>query len=258
MNMPDFFHLTMSEGEYVHTPGSTNRSTDSAFMPPTPPLFRPRPATSTACAGAAPCVQHPAKAGRKLLCGGGLARRPICPTPPSLSLVAVPGGGFGLGVPYLPCPGVRGGGGPTPTYMAQNDPHVALITLTTHMWGNFFPWKKFSGPKFVFRRLWWQHPSLHKIKGLAQKPISGTPPPLLRRAPMPSPPPPPAKQFSGRPICTCSAIGGALLLKLRNPPLVDRWIQCPPIGLGAKRVGEKPGGGGGGDTGSCTLGTVHR
>ena len=74
-------------------------------------------------------------AGRKLLCGGGMARKPICPTPPSPSLVAVLGGGFGLGLPYLLC---RGGGGPNPTYMAQNDPHVALIILTTHLWGKFF------------------------------------------------------------------------------------------------------------------------
>ena len=68
---------------------------------------------------------------------GGMARKPICPTPPpSPSLVAVPGGGFGLALPYLLCRG--GGGGPTPTYMAQNDPHVALIILTTHMWGKIF------------------------------------------------------------------------------------------------------------------------
>ena len=44
-------------------------------------------------------------------------------------------GGLGWG-----CPSCRagGGGGPTPTYMAQNDPHVALIILTTHMWGKIF------------------------------------------------------------------------------------------------------------------------
>ena len=65
-----------------------------------------------------------------------MARKPICPTPPSLSLVAVPGGGFGLALPPPAVPG--GGGGPTPTYMAQNDPHIALIILTTHMWGGFF------------------------------------------------------------------------------------------------------------------------
>ena len=75
------------------------------------------------------------RAGRKLLCRGGVAWKPISPTPPSPSLVAVPGQRCGLGLPYLPC---GGGGGPTPTYMAQNDPHGALIILTTHMWGNIF------------------------------------------------------------------------------------------------------------------------
>ena len=54
-----------------------------------------------------PRHKHKHKVGRKLLCRGGMARKPICPTPPSPSLVAVPGGGFGLGRPYLPC---RGGG----------------------------------------------------------------------------------------------------------------------------------------------------
>ena len=68
--------------------------------------------------------------------GGGMAQKPICPNPRSPSLVAVPGGGFVLALPYLPCRG--GGGGPTPTYMAQNHPHVALIILTTHMWGKMF------------------------------------------------------------------------------------------------------------------------
>ena len=72
--------------------------------------------------------------GKKIALREGMAWKPICPTPPP-SLVAVPGRGFGLGLPYLPC---RGGGGPTPTYMAQNDPHVALIILTTHMWGQMF------------------------------------------------------------------------------------------------------------------------
>ena len=132
-----------------------------------------------------------ARAGRKLLCGGDgteahLPNPP--PPPPPWSLCRE--GGLGWR-----CPTCRdGGGGATPTYMAQNDPHVALIILTTHMWGKIFSRKKFSGPKFVFRRLWWQHPSLHKTKGPARKPISGTPPPLLRRAPMPSPPPPPPQR----------------------------------------------------------------
>ena len=139
--------------------------------------------------------------------GGGMARKPICPTPPpSPSLVAVPGGGFGVALPYLPCRG--GGGGPTPTCMPQNNPHVALIILTTHVWGKIFFVKKFSKPKFVFRRLWWQQPSLHKTKGPARKPISGTPPPLLRRAPMPSPPPPPPQSNFRAALCCAAACGG--------------------------------------------------
>ena len=49
-------------------------------------------------------------AGREENCfaGGEMARKPICPTPPSPSLVALPGGGFGLALPFLLC---RGGGG---------------------------------------------------------------------------------------------------------------------------------------------------
>ena len=36
------------------------------------------------------------------------------------------------------------GGGSTPTSAAQNDPHVARIILTTHLWGRNFWWKKLS------------------------------------------------------------------------------------------------------------------
>ena len=72
--------------------------------------------------------------GQKIALQGGDGTEAHLPNPPSPSLVAVPGGGFGLGLPFLPCRG----GGPTPTSMAQNDPHVALIILTTYMWGNIF------------------------------------------------------------------------------------------------------------------------
>ena len=79
--------------------------------------------------------------------GGGMARKPICPTPPPPPPWA-PCREGGLG---WRCPTCRaragGGGGPTPTYVAQNDPHVALIILTTHMWGKFFSLKKISRAK---------------------------------------------------------------------------------------------------------------
>ena len=109
--------------------------------------LKTRPDENTACSARLPSHVHihPLQfvvcyqplGGKKIALrgGGGMARKPICPTPFSPSLVAVPGGGFGLALPYLPC---RGGGGPTPTCMAQNDPHVALIILTTHMWGKIF------------------------------------------------------------------------------------------------------------------------
>ena len=48
--------------------------------------------------------------GKKIALHGGMARKPICPTPPSPSLVAVPGGGFGLAA----LPAVTGGGGGNP------------------------------------------------------------------------------------------------------------------------------------------------
>ena len=43
-----------------------------------------------------------------------------------------------IGLSPLPILTAGGGGGVDPTYMAQNDPHVALIILTTHMWGENF------------------------------------------------------------------------------------------------------------------------
>ena len=116
-----------------------------------------------------------------------MARKHICPTPPpSPSLVAVPGGGFGLGLPYLPCRG--GGGGATPTYMAQNDPHVALIIFDyTYVGENFFV-------KKIFRAKICVPAPLVATSVLTQNKGPGTeahfwnpPPPFLRRAPMPSP-----------------------------------------------------------------------
>ena len=84
--------------------------------------------------------------------------------------------------------------------MAQNDTYIALIILTTQMWGGeIIGGKKIFGPKFVFLRLWRQHPFLHKTKGPTRNPISPTtPPPSFGGRPCHPPPPPPAEQFSGR------------------------------------------------------------
>ena len=78
--------------------------------------------------------------------------------------------------------------------MAQNDTHVALIILTTQMWGGIIGGKNFFGPKFVFVRLRRQHPLLHKTKGPTRNPISPTPPPPSAGVRV-TPPPPPQSNF---------------------------------------------------------------
>ena len=107
------------------------------------------------------------------------------PPPPSLAAVTgrgVQGGGAR--------PVVLRGEGVNPTSMAQNDTHVALIILTTQMWGGgLLVEKTFSGQNFVFLHLRRQHPFSHKTKGPARNPISPTPPPPST-ASMSSPPPP--------------------------------------------------------------------
>ena len=68
--------------------------------------------------------------------GGGDGTEAHLPNPPLPLLGHHAGRGAWAGA-ALPAV-LGGGGGPTPTYMAQNDPRVALIILTTHMWGNIF------------------------------------------------------------------------------------------------------------------------
>ena len=128
--------------------------------------------------------------------GGGGDTEAHFPNPPPPSLAAVMGGGgSGQGCPT--CRAGGGGGGGNPTSMAQNDTRVALIILTTQMWGaEIIGGKNFFGPKFVFLRLRRQHPFLHKTKGPTRNPISQTPPSFGGRPC--HPPPPPAEQFSGR------------------------------------------------------------
>ena len=72
--------------------------------------------------------------------GGGDGMEAHLPNPPLPLLGRRAGRGVwaGAALPAVPGGGGRGGGCPTPTYMAQNDPHVALIILTTHLWGKIF------------------------------------------------------------------------------------------------------------------------
>ena len=101
--------------------------------------------------------------------------------------------------------------------MAQNDTHVALIILTTQMWGGgIIGGKNFFGPNFVFLCLWRQHPFLHKTKGPTRNPISPTPPPPppsagVRVTPPPPPPPPQNNIQVAQGVC-----GGPRALGLRT------------------------------------------
>ena len=89
-----------------------------------------------------------AQGGKKIALRGGVTRKPIFPTPPPCLLGRRDGRG-----------GVQGGGarpavpgrGVNPTSMAQNDTHVALIILTTQMWGGkLLVEKTFSGQNLCF------------------------------------------------------------------------------------------------------------
>ena len=78
----------------------------------------------------------PPVGGKKIALQGGDGTEAHLPNPPLPLLGRRAGRGVWAGAALPAVPG--GGGGPTPTYMAQNDPHVALIILTTHMWGKIF------------------------------------------------------------------------------------------------------------------------
>ena len=99
-------------------------------------------------------------------------------------------------MPDLPCRG----GGVNPTSMAQNDTHVALIILTTQMWGGgggeILVEKTFSGQNLCSCASGTNIRSYTKQRARHGTPFL-QPPPLLRRASMSPPPPLPAEQFSG-------------------------------------------------------------
>ena len=123
--------------------------------------------------------------------GGGEGTEIHLPNPPPL--VAVPGGGCGPGLPYLPCGGgsnaVRGGGGGTPTDMAQNDPPRRADHFDyTYVGGNFLVKKAFPGQNLCSGAFGGNIRPYTKQRARHGSPFLEPPPPLIRRAPMPSPP----------------------------------------------------------------------
>ena len=131
--------------------------------------------------------------GKKIaLRGGGGDTEAHFPNPPS-SLA----GGSGQG-----CPTCRagGGGGVNPTSMAQNDTHIALIILTTQMWGGgeFLVEKFFSGQNLCSCAFGANIRSSTKQRARHGTPFLQPPPPSFGGRPCH--PPPLAEQFSGRPV----------------------------------------------------------
>ena len=159
--------------------------------------------------------------------GGGVTRKPIFPTPPPSLLGRRDGRG-----------GLQGGGARpavNPTSMAQNDTHVALIILTTQMWGGgIIGGKNFFGPNFVFLCLWRQHPFLHKTKGPTRNPISPTPPPpSFGGRPCHPPPPPPQSNFQVALDLPNANMGlGNLVCAKWHSPRVIVCISCLALDVG--------------------------
>ena len=136
----------------------------------------------------------PARAGRKLLYGGGGGDTEAhFPNPPPLLGRRDGRGGFRAGVPELPC---RGGGGGDPTSMAQNDTHVALIILTTQMWGGgggIIGGKNFSGQNLCSRAFGANIRSYTKQRARHGTPFLQSPPPPSAGVHVTPPPPPPRR-----------------------------------------------------------------
>ena len=147
-------------------------------------------AKRTVCAVHCPALHCAALGGKNIALrggGGGVTRRPVFATPPPPSLAAVTGGGrSGRGRPTCRA---GGGGGVNPTSMAQNDTHIALIILTTQMWGGeLLVEKTFSGQICVPVPL---APTsvLTQNKGPDTEPHFSNPPPLPSAGVHVNPPP---------------------------------------------------------------------
>ena len=144
----------------------------------------------------APLKQCGMMGGKKIALrgGGGGDTEAHFPNPPPSLAAVTGGGGSGRG-----CPTCRAGGG------GSNHTHVALIILTTQMWGGgLLGEKTFSGQILCSCAFGANIRSYTKQRAQHGTPFLQPPPPLLRRASMSSPPPP-AEQFSGRHMPTAVA-----------------------------------------------------
>ena len=157
--------------------------------------------------------------------GGGWHGSPFAQPPPPLPWSPCREGGLGWGCPTCRAGGGGGrGGGSDPNIpWLKNDPHIALIIYFdyTYVGENVFV-KKFSGPKFVFRRLWWHIRPYTKQKARHGSPFLEPPPPP------PSPGahaiPPPQSNFRA---AKCSARPRTFLLLGRSQPVwhsVQRYL----------------------------------
>ena len=160
-----------------------------------------------------------------------MTRRPIFPTPPPPpSLAAVMGGGVQGGGAR---PAVPGGGGVNPTSMAQNDTNVALIILTTQMWGGkLLVEKTFLGQILRSCAFGANIRSYTKQRARHGTPSLQPPPPPLSFGGRPCHPPPPAEQFSGYPVISIPNIPSPA----PNQPKNLIFMEIPKIAATTPRI----------------------
>ena len=217
--------------------------------------------------------------GKKIaLRGGGGTRKPIFPTPPPSLLGRRDGGrgGFRAGAPDLPCRG----GGVNPTSMAQNDTHVALIILTTQMWGGrggLLVEKTFSGQILCSCAFGANIRFYTKQRARHGTPFLQPPPPPSAGVHVTPPPPPPRRAIFRSPWGTAASMGeGAIVVPLlagaasapgrpshagvgtRVSPKTIKFGGCsPPHLMWEREHGARGAGSGAWVGGTASRGTTH-
>ena len=139
-----------------------------------------------------------------------------------------------------------GGGGVNPTSMAENDTHVALIILTTQMWGGggkLLVEKTFSGQNLCFCAFGANIRSYTNQRARHGTPFLQPPPPSCGGRPCHPPPPPPQSKFQVALGCL-----RARAVRSCTPPRAlarRRSARCLRRPLGAHPwIGRALGGGG--------------